>query len=756
MMITCPNCFQQYDEELGLCPHCGYAPGENPREPFCLSPGYLLDSRFAIGLADRILPWGICYKAFDTTENRMVSVWEFYPQDLVNRMENGVYEKEPSQSDIFSREKDSFAVRSDFLLSQKLLSFPKVLFTLTENNTEYAVTELFSAAPYKLPSEMPTSVTAIEDSVSSLLSLCHDLDTLSLQGALVRGISPESLWKTEAGALTVIPLQSLIVPGMDVPTENTSSPYAPPEGNIDIRGSVYSLGATLYTMLTGQVPPAPSKRITGVSVAVANSLNTFLPSMVSAAIMQAIDLDPTRRYISCEEFASALRSNPLPSPTVPTITAPTTFTDSPTQKGKTPLFIAAVCIIIVVLVLVCIWFITSHSKDGNDTSSAISSSNLSSDPDNSSSNIISETLSEATPSPSPSPSPTPTPTPTPVPMDSVNYNIERKDHSVLDESGNILLEHYYDLVVLDGDTEAIQAINAALEADYQNFVESNKSTNQSSIEQFGGNPNLTLTNAMTGQVTYNENGVISIVHSLNWMMGGIHNVVYSAVNFDLSTGEKLTLPTLFIDIPKNSVEAYVDAKAVQYIIDNGNDGWVDNAESIVEGCSIDEMNFCIDHGEIVLLFPSYELKVGMAGPVSIPIGLAYPLPEQTDLASTLVAGSDGNGAAWSFLDDTSSPERGVNVSIGLLYLREDGTCSFMMGYYYAGGLGSQSGTYDLDGSTLSLHMRDDSTGQAYEYEYQAVLFGDAVVLTQLSMDGLFYNYPQGSVLALYDVYAAEE
>lgn len=341
-------------------------------------------------------------------------------------------------------------------------------------------------------------------------------------------------------------------------------------------------------------------------------------------------------------------------------------------------------------------------------------------------------------------------------MDSVNYNIERKDHSVTDESGNILLEHYYDLVVLDGDTEAIQAINAALEADYQNFVESNKSTNQSSIEQFGGNPNLTLTNAMTGQVTYNENGVISIVHSLNWMMGGIHNVVYSAVNFDLNTGEKLTLPTLFIDIPKNTVEAYVDAKAVQYIIDNGNDGWVDNAESIVEGCSIDEMNFCIDHGEIVLLFPSYELKVGMAGPVSIPIGLAYPLPEQTDLASTLVAGSDGNGAAWSFLDDTSSPERGVNVSIGLLYLREDGTCSFMMGYYYAGGLGSQSGTYDLDGSTLSLHMRDDSTGQAYEYEYQAVLFGDAVVLTQLSMDGLFYNYPQGSVLALYDVYAAEE
>ena len=79
----------------------------------------------------------------------------------------------------------------------------------------------------------------------------------------------------------------------------------------------------------------------------------------------------------------------------------------------------------------------------------------------------------------------------------------------------------------------------------------------------------------------------------------------------------------------------------------------------------------------------------------------------------------------------------------------------MMGFYYADGVGSQSGTYDLDGDTLSLHLRDDSTGQASEYQYQAVLFGDAVILTQLSTNGLYHNYPQGSVLALYDVYATD-
>ena len=55
-----------------------------------------------------------------------------------------------------------------------------------------------------------------------------------------------------------------------------------------------------------------------------------------------------------------------------------------------------------------------------------------------------------------------------------------------------------------------------------------------------------------------------------------------------------------------------------------------------------------------------------------------------------------------------------------------------------------------------MHLRDDSTGESSEYEYQAVLFGDAVVLTQLSTNGLYHNYPQGSTLAMYDVYAEED
>lgn len=758
MIQTCPNCFHQYDQELGLCPRCGFVPGDNPQEPYCLSPGTVLNNRYFIGLAEHILPWGICYNALDTVEQRQVSVWEFFPRDIAYRTETQIIEKELHQGETFERSKMDFAAISMFLSNQRLLSFPKVLFAFQENNTEYAVTDAFIARRYHLPAALPQSGATINAVITSILPLLHDLESLSQQGAIVNGISPDTLWETESGILTSLFLQSLKLPKPGPFSEDERADLASPKKNENLQGMIYSLGATLYTIFTGNTLPPLAERKSDSPVPAANSLNMALPSEINDAVMHAIDLAPGKQYSSCEEFASALRGayTSTPSPAqFPSHNAPHT----PKKQVKYPVFliIAAVGAIIVILGVIGIWYVMSHSQtDGTTSLVESSASSLSSSGENISSDSSSGATAITSPSPSPTPTPTPTPAPTPVPIDSVTYNIERKDHSISDENGNVLLEHFYDLVVLEGETDAIQAINAALEADYQQFVESNKSVNQDSVAQFGGNPNLTLTNAMSGQVTFNEHGVISIVHSLNWMMGGIHNVVYSAMTFDLNTGEKLTLPTLFMDTPKNSVEAYVEAKAIQYIIDTRDTGgWMDNAESIVENISIDEMNFCIDHGEVVLLFPNTELKAGMAGPVSIPLGLSYPLPEQNDLATTLAAGSDGNGAAWSYLDDATSPERGINVSVGMLYLREDGTCSFMMGFYYADGVGSQSGTYDLDGDTLSLHLRDDSTGQASEYQYQAVLFGDALILTQLSANGLYHNYPQGSVLALYDVYAPD-
>ena len=209
MMQTCPNCFHQYDQELGLCPRCGFFPGDNPQEPYCLSPGTVLNNRYFIGLADHILSWGICYNALDTVEQRQVSVWEFFPRDIAFRTETQIVEKELHQGETFERSKMDFATISKFISNQSLLSFPRVLLSFPENNTEYAVTEAFIARRYHLPAELPKSEAAINAVITPFdPHPSADLESLSQQGAIVNEISPDTLWETESGILTSSFLQS--------------------------------------------------------------------------------------------------------------------------------------------------------------------------------------------------------------------------------------------------------------------------------------------------------------------------------------------------------------------------------------------------------------------------------------------------------------------------------------------------------------------------------------------------------------------
>ena len=47
--MRCNNCFEEYDEELGVCPHCGYIDGQPPKEAYMLYAGTVLQSRYIVG-----------------------------------------------------------------------------------------------------------------------------------------------------------------------------------------------------------------------------------------------------------------------------------------------------------------------------------------------------------------------------------------------------------------------------------------------------------------------------------------------------------------------------------------------------------------------------------------------------------------------------------------------------------------------------------------------------------------------------------
>ena len=111
--------------------------------------------------------------------------------------------------------------------------------------------------------------------------------------------------------------------------------YSPPEqygfGSTDSRSDLYALGATLYTLLTGQMPVESVQRTVGIPLPPPTSLNPHVSRRVEAIILKAMALLPADRYQTAAEFKAALVKAQAPAPleeelqatvTLQTITTP--------------------------------------------------------------------------------------------------------------------------------------------------------------------------------------------------------------------------------------------------------------------------------------------------------------------------------------------------------------------------------------------------------------------------------------------------
>ena len=364
-----------------------------------LLPAELLHKRYRIVSLLAAGPYGATYRAYDQTDRRDVAIKEYLdPSVDVQRL---------------------FRAEARRLAALSHPQLPATLDHFALDNGQYLVSAYVDGvdlggllAQYgPLPSDLI---------VPWLQAACRPLVYLHEQKQLHLNVKPANIRLTPTGDVFLVDSG---LPGLGVRPHAAGfgAPEQQAQGTTDATADIYSLGATLYALLTGKTPPNALSRETGLSDLVpAREVNPDVEPYLSIVAGRAMSLRADTRYESVEAFARALeRPAGRPAPVVsplrraglePTAAAPVAAPRRPTRvrrrmERRTLLGLLAGGLF---LLAFSAFLVITNLREPAPVAGPAATETLQS--------AVAAALTEFAPTPSPSPEPTIPPTATPQPF----------------------------------------------------------------------------------------------------------------------------------------------------------------------------------------------------------------------------------------------------------------------------------------------------------------------------------------------------
>jgi serine/threonine protein kinase len=319
-------CLEKGQEDT--CGSCGAAVGEKPiRQPSNLPPGTLLDRRYLLGRSLGAGTFGTTYLAVDIWLRLRVAVKEYMPRDLA--MRSGEDDVVPNTDG--DREAFVYGLQSFLDEGRKLARFeghPNIVGVKSffeENGTAYLVMQYLDGCSLEEYRRARGGCLPAGEVVAIAVAILEGLQAIHDVGMLHRDIKPQNVIITTTGQVKLIDFGAArFAAGQR--TSNLSQVltprYAPIEQyqSDEIQGpwtDVYATGATLYKVLTGELPPEAIARVLeGAPVQSPREIvGEAVSEKVSAALMRALEPSAVSRYQSALDFIDGI-SDPEQTPLI--------------------------------------------------------------------------------------------------------------------------------------------------------------------------------------------------------------------------------------------------------------------------------------------------------------------------------------------------------------------------------------------------------------------------------------------------------
>lgn len=328
----CPGCMSELHEGMKTCPNCGYDKENAEINPRFLQPYSILNGKYMVGKVIGAGGFGITYLALDLNLNLKIAIKEYFPSELATRDTTGgtitqLTIRQGNPSHYFKKGLDQFMNEAKNLAGfNQLPGIVSVKDFFFENNTAYMVMEYIEGITLKEQMQKRGTFTW-EDTLGMLEPVIKTLERVHSAGMIHRDISPDNIMLTNTGQMKLIDFGAARIVDFNNPKSLTimlKFGYAPEEqyrsnGRQGPWTDIYALSATMYKMMSGEVPEESVKRLVdGTEIKDIQAYNSEIPREAADAIMRGLSVSAVQRQQNLREFYEELymgkKAQPQPQP----------------------------------------------------------------------------------------------------------------------------------------------------------------------------------------------------------------------------------------------------------------------------------------------------------------------------------------------------------------------------------------------------------------------------------------------------------